>query len=132
MSRRLVLAIGLLVLLAGGAVGLYALRTLDGTPGQYRVLVIGPGDDILFDGNVTASDGTVLSALRATGLALDVREYPGMGAYVRGIAGHQASGASGWIYEVGRDGAWSSGDTSAEFAPLTAGDEVRWRWTEGA
>ncbi|MFA5861924.1 MAG: DUF4430 domain-containing protein [Candidatus Thermoplasmatota archaeon] len=133
---RPALAILLLVSLAAGGVALAAWSHAGplSTAGTFAVEIVGPSGQ-LYQGNVTVADATALSALRAAckhaGLALETEEYPGMGAYVRAIGGHRASGASGWVYEVHRNGTWLSADRSAGSYPLHAGDALRWSWTEG-
>ena len=122
-------------LLALGSAGALALWGMDRAPGEtafYRVEVIGPEGGIL-DETVQVEAATVLTALEAAaaraGLDLALVEYPGMGTYVRAIGPHEARGATGWIYEVHRDGVWQNGDRSAAFYALQKGDSVRWTWT---
>lgn len=136
-SVKLAASVLLLALLVGGA-GAYALLAdlKPGPAGAYRVRVEGPRSAILFEGSVDVEGATALSVLEAAAerarLALEVERYPGMGAYVRAIGDHRATGGSGWVYEVrAPGGAWVSGDRSAELYDLAPGDEVRWRWTEG-
>lgn len=131
---RLGLSVVLLVLALGGAGALAAwgIQRAPGEDAAYRVEAIGP-DGILLDETVEVADATVLRALQVAadrrGVLLSLVEYPGMGTYVRAIDGIEARGASGWIYEVQRAGAWTSGDRSAEFYALQKGDSVRWSWT---
>lgn len=131
---RLAASILVLVLALGGAAALAAwgAHRAAGDDDVYRVEAIGP-DGVVLDETVEVADATVLSALQAAaqarGVALDLVRYPGMGTYVRAIAGFEAHGASGWIYEVHREGAWHSGDRSSEAYALQKGDSVRWTWT---
>jgi len=131
---RPLLSVLLLVLALGGAGALAAwgAQRAPGEAGAYRVEALGP-DGPLLDETVDLEDATALTALQAAaarrGLALSLVEYPGMGAYVRAIGGHEARGASGWVYEVHRDGSWQSGDRSAAYFALQRGDSVRWSWT---
>lgn len=133
---RVLLPVVLLVALVGaaGALAAWGAARDDGATGGFRVLVEGP-DGLAVDQVVRVEDATALSVLEAaaaeTGLALEIERYPGMGAYVRAIGPWRAEGAAGWIYEVGRDGAWTAGSQSAAYTALQAGDEVRWRWTDG-
>lgn len=120
-------------LLGTGAVVAWGLsQQHEGEDGRYEVEALGP-DGRLFLETVALEDATALSALQAAaaaqGIALALEEYPGMGTYVRGIGGHRAEGASGWIYEVQRDGSWIGGDRSAAFFGLQKGDALRWSWT---
>lgn len=134
---KLTLPLALAALLLGGA-GAYAFlgARAPGGEGAHRVLVEGPHGP-LFEGHVRVDAATALSVLEAAareaGLALEVEEYPGMGAYVRAVGPHRAQGPTGWVYEVRAPGAegWTSGDRSAALYGLAPGDEVRWRWTEG-
>lgn len=132
---RLVLSVILLLLVLGGAGALAAwgMQRVPGESAAYRVEALGPEGAIL-DEVVAVDDATVLGALLAAaerrGLEVRVDRYPGMGAYVRAIDGVEAAGASGWIYEVQREGAWQNGDRSAELYSLQKGDSVRWRWTD--
>jgi hypothetical protein len=129
---RLAVALLLLAALTGGAAAVVAwTQAGPGATGAFAVQVVGPGDASLFDGAVSVAEATALSALRATGLPLETREYPGMGTYVVAVSGIRASGASGWVYEVERDGATVSGDRTAAAFPLHKGDALRWHWTDG-
>lgn len=131
MSARVPLAMLLLAVVAAGAVAVAALQDrAPGAGGAFDVEVIGP-QGALFAGPVRVDAATALLALQATGLELETRTYPGMGTYVVSVAGHEASGPSGWVYEVLRGGAWSSGDRSAERYALEPGDALRWSWTRG-
>ena len=126
----------LLVALAGtGAVAAWGLsQPRAGETGGFEVEAVGP-EGRLFLSTVEVENATALSALAAAaaehGLALSLEHYPGMGAYVRAVGSHRAEGAMGWIYEVHRDGAWVSGDRSAERFGLQKGDALRWSWTTG-
>lgn len=132
-SLRLALSILALVGAVGGAAALavWALPATGATD-AYPVLVLGPEGPLL-DVTVTVESATVLLALEQAcaerAIDLEVERFPGMGTYVRAIAGHRADGADGWIYEVLRDGAWINGDRSAEYFALEGGDAVRWSWT---
>lgn len=124
----------LLVALGGtGAVAAWGIsQQRAGEAGAYEVEAIGP-EGRLFLELVEVEDATALSVLQAAagarGLALELEEYPGMGTYVRAVGPHRAEGASGWVYEVVREGATTNGDRSASFFALQKGDAVRWSWT---
>lgn len=125
----------LLGLVAGGAaLAAWAHAGPAAQAGTFAVEVLGPPGR-LYQGNVTVADATALSVLRAAceraGLAIETEEYPGMGTYVRAIGGYRASGSSGWVYEVQRDGTWASGDRSAASYHLRVGDALQWAWTDG-
>lgn len=137
-SVRLVVAI---VLLAAGAaaagVAYAALDRASGATGVYGIDIVGPGHASVYSGELRVENatalGVLLAAAAAGGFDVTLDEYPGLGPYVRAIAGHEAHGASGWVYEIWRDGAWLHGDRSAAHKPLEEGDALRWRWTdEGA
>lgn len=121
------------VLAGAGALAAWGMQRVPGETAAYRVEAIGPGGALL-DEVVQVENGTALRALEAAaqarGLALSLAVYPGMGTYVRAIGGYEASGSTGWVYEVHRDGSWESGDRSAELYPLQKGDSVRWSWTQ--
>ena len=133
---RLAVSALLLVVALGsaGALAAWGWQRGEGADAAFHVQAIGP-EGIVLDATVQLEDATALRALevaaQGAGVALDLVRYPGMGVYVRAIAGHEAAGASGWIYEVERDGAWVSGDRSAELYPLQKGDALRWSWTAG-
>lgn len=124
----------LLVLGGAGALAAWSWQRTEGATGVYRVEALGPEGAVLAE-DVAVENATVLRVLEAAaaraGLALDVERYPGMGAYVRAIGPWEAGGPAGWVYEVHRDGAWVSGDRSAERFGLQKGDAVRWSWTAG-
>lgn len=124
----------LLVLGGAGALAAWGWQRAEGATATYRVEALGPEGPILAE-EVVVENATVLRALEAAaaraGFALDVERYPGMGAYVRAIGPWEAGGPAGWVYEVHRDGAWVSGDRSAERFALQKGDAVRWSWTAG-
>lgn len=134
---RLLLSVALLAVTLGaaGALAAWGMQRAQGDSGAFGVIALGPDGTPILDATVAVADATVLLVLeRATaeaGLQLELETYPGMGTYVRSIAGHRASGATGWIYEVQREGAWHSGDRSAEHYPLQKGDATRWTWTGG-
>lgn len=119
-------------LVAVGGLAAWGMQRASGDSATYAVEAIGPDGPVLH-ATVRVDDATVLRALQAAAHAqkipLRLEQYPGMGTYVRSIAGHEARGATGWIYEVQHEGAWTSGDRSAEFYPLQKGDSVRWTWT---
>lgn len=133
---RLAVSLLILVLALGGAGALAAwgLQRAPGESAAYRVEAIGP-DSALLNETAMVDEATVLTALQAAaqsrGVALELVDYAGMGTYVRAIGGVRATGATGWIYEVWRDGAWENGDRSAALFPLQKGDAVRWSWTSG-
>lgn len=129
---RLALAFVLLGVVAGGATAALVKwrASEEGASGAFSVEVAGP-EGALFSGTVRVEDATALSVLLATGLSVETTDYPGMGTYVDAIEGHRASGASGWVFEVLREGAWRSGDRSAARYALEPGDAVRWSWTGG-
>lgn len=122
-----------LVVGAAGALAAWGMQRVPGDTSEYRVEVVGPSGTLM-DERVAVEDATVLRALQAAAeqrnVTLRVETYPGMGTYVRAIAGVEAEGASGWIYEVNRGGAWRNGDRSAELFALQKGDSVRWTWTD--
>lgn len=136
---KVAFGIALLSLTAAAATGLFVLReqtlaadlSLAGS-GPVRVSIQGPDGEFLFNGTVAVENGSALTALeeaaRRGGLPLRIERYE-MGAYVAAIAGHEAHGAHGWQYWVGRDGAWVQGDRSAEHHPVREGDWVQWRWS---
>jgi len=134
MPRALSLVLLVLALGAAGALAAYGAQRQEGADASFHVLALGPEGPLL-DEAVEVEDATVLRALEAAaaraGLALRLEEYPGMGTYVRSIGQWTAQGATGWVYEVERDGAWRSGDRSAEFYALEKGDAMRWTWTSG-
>lgn len=131
MSLRLAVALVVLVAVVAGGAAVAGLQAGEpGAPGAFHVEVQGP-DAVLFAGPVTVQEATALRALEATGLPIETRRYPGMGTYVTSVAGHAASGASGWVYEVFRGDEWRSGDRSAERFALEPGDALRWSWTRG-
>lgn len=139
LNPRLVLAAGLLALLVGGSVALAAwqLAPAVGDAAPHRVEIVGPDGVALFEGDVQVESASALTLLRAAadkaGLTLEIEEYPGMGAYVRAVGPHRASGPSGWIYEVEKEGRWVGGDRSAAHYPLAEGEALRWKWVgEGA
>lgn len=133
--RLVVSALVLLLALGGaGALAAWGWQRAEGASATFHVEALGP-EGVVLSENVTVEDATVLRALEIAagraGLALDVVRYPGMGAYVRAIGPWEAGGPAGWVYEVHRDGAWRSGDRSAELFALEKGDAVRWSWTDG-
>lgn len=135
-APRSLLAVGLLVALGGGAAAVMAWTNLGaGGSGAFPVDVVGPGGAVVLSAQPRVENATALSVLLAAcedaGIAVRTDRYPGMGTYVRAIAGHEARGASGWIYEVERGGATISGDRSADRFPLAPGDRLRWSWTSG-
>lgn len=137
MRLKTVLAFGLLALLVGGA-GAFAVlaQPKPGASGAHRVVIVG-ARGTLFDGEVDVAQATALSALQAAaaraGLAVDLVEYPGMGAYVRAIGNETARDASGWVFDVSDErGEWSMADRGAGATPLYAGQAVRWRWSDSA
>lgn len=122
------------LLLVGGVAAYGILQPRLGETAEYEVVVEGP-EGILFHERVHVPAATALTALQAAasaqGFTLTLEEYPGMGTYVRAIGEHHATGATGWIYEVLRDGGWTSGDRSAERFALEKDDALRWSWTTG-
>lgn len=132
--RLNVLLLAAALLLVGGVAAYGVLQPRLGETAEYDVVAVGP-EGILFEERVHAPEATALSALQvaatAQGLALTLEEYPGMGTYVRAIGEHRATGANGWIYEVLREGEWTSGDRSAERFALEKDDALRWSWTTG-
>lgn len=129
MASRVALPVALLALaLAGaGAVAWWSAQRAGGDSGDYP-LVVAAGTRELFNGSVEAPNATALSALLASGLDVGLERYPGMGSYVVAIEGERADAAGGWVYEVLRDGAWLSGDRSADSFALQKGDALRWSW----
>lgn len=135
MRRLLSLAIFVLALASAGALAAWGAQRAEGATDEFPVLAIGPEGGTILNARVAVADATVLRALQAAaapaGVALELVDYPGMGTYVRAIGGHAAGGATGWVYEVHREGAWLTGDRSAERYSLQKGDAVRWSWTAG-
>lgn len=133
---RVAIAVGMLVALVGGGAALaaWALHPAAGGEGAFDVEVVGPSG-ALFHGTVAASNATAYSLLQRAcaraNLTIETQQYPGMGLYVRSVGGYAAHGASGWIYEVERDGTWVSGDRAADRYPVRAGEALRWSWTDG-
>lgn len=134
MRRAISLVLLVLALGGAGALAAWGMREPAGATDTYHVVVLGPQGPLL-DGTPSVPDATALAALLAAaaaeGIAVDLVEYPGMGTYVRAIAGIEARGTSGWIYEVQREGSWRSGDRSAAYYGLQKGDSIRWSWTDG-
>lgn len=83
---------------------------------------------VLEAGNATALEPLLAGAADA-GMVVETESYPGMGTYVRAIGEHRARGASGWLYEVERDGQVLRGDRAADAFGLAAGDTLVWRWS---
>lgn len=133
-TLKLAASLLLLALLVGGAGALawWGTRATEGAPGFHEVFIEGP-DGPLYAGTVHVADPTALGALLAAaaeaGLEVERDDYGGMGTYIRSVGGHRAHGATGWVYEIRRDGEWIHGDRSAEYYALHEGDAVRWRWT---
>lgn len=142
MSVRLVVAVLLLGLLAGG---LWWTASLDGgdTPlatGAFPVVVVGPQGSALANGTVVAR-GTPFDALQELaarqGFSVETEQQAWIGAgctatYVVGIAGHRETATGGWNYytrQAGGDWAW--GAVGAACHRLHAGDQVEWCWVEG-
>lgn len=142
-SVRLMAAAALALLAAGGLGWLYLHPSSSpGGTGRFEVAVVGPGGQPVFNGTVQARNATALSVLEAAGaaahFAVATTVYQGYGAdpcsgtYVTSIAGHAASGPSGWVYRVRLPGGpWRSPARSATCEGLTAGEQVQWRWTDG-
>lgn len=123
------LAAALLVASLGAVAALVASPTgAPGDAGAFEVLVVGPSAT-WFDATVRTDEATALSLLLATGLAVEVDTYPGMGAFVSAIEGHRAQGGAGWIYEVDAGEGWVSGDRSPADRALHEGERLAWRWT---
>ena len=132
---RLVVAVAILAALAVGYAALAAwTERAPGASGEFPVDVRGP-EGAIFSGRVRVEAATALTALQAAaaegGFEVRVVEYPGMGAYVVAIDGHEARGAAGWVYEATRGGAVLSGDRSASRFALQPGDALLWKWTDG-
>lgn len=135
MRRLLSLALLVATLGAAGVLAAWGAHREGGEAGAFHVAAIGPDGREVLNAKVHVADATVLAVLQAAaearGVELELVTYPGMGTYVHSIAGHRAEGSTGWIYEVQREGAWRTGDRSAEHYPLQKGDATRWSWTEG-
>lgn len=82
---------------------------------------------VAFDGAVEISEGaTVLDALKATGLEIDVQDSS-YGAFVNaigGLASFDFGSASGWTYEVNHEMVMESCDAFV----LSDGDTVTWTY----
>lgn len=112
-----------------GALAWWAHASDVGKTSEHLVLVVAPEGEI-FNGTLLGT--TALGLLEATGLPIEVERYPGMGAYVGGIAGHRAGGGAGWVYETSMDGhTWTSGDRSPSERLMQSGERLAWRWTQG-
>lgn len=115
----------------------FAARPLDveesAGEGAVAVSVTGPAREVIFGGSVAIEDPSAYSVLVAASEAgsfeVRTREYPGLGLYVESVAGHDAQGSSGWVYEVLRDGEWASGDRAADRFTVAPGESVRWFWS---
>ncbi len=143
-ALRLAAAASLATLAAAAALFLLASGgTEPGATGSYAIAIIGPGGDNIWNGTVHADNATALSVLHAAaeagGFDITVQDYGvACGLYVRGIAGHVAAETdpTGWVYEVRNAGStsasgdWIWADRSADCYPLSAGQELRWRWSE--
>lgn len=140
-ARLAVLAVAVLLLGGATALVLQSLQPGEGTAGTYAVRITGPDGD-LWNGTVEVEDvgeatahGALLAAADAGGLAVGTVDYPGYapcGRYVDRIGDHAARGDGGWVYEVRRDGAWQRPAVGACAFALEVGDEVWWRYVEGA
>lgn len=123
------------LLLLGGLAAATLREAPEAASGAVRVVVTGPGAEPIHDGTVDVENGTALDALLAAadagGFAVETRAYS-YGTYVVSIAGHRASGASGWIYAVERGGERRPADRAADLMPVGEGDTVRWTWTDGS
>lgn len=134
---RMVLSLLLLVAALGtaGALAVWGAQREAGASDTFSVTAVGPGGEVVLERAVPVEQATVLRALQMAAddasVELELIDYPGMGTYVRSIAGLRAQGATGWIYEVHRAGAWINGDRSAEHFALQKGDATRWTWTAG-
>jgi hypothetical protein len=129
---RALVAAALLVASLGtvGALAWWSHPPAAGDAGAHAVSVVGPDGARLFSGDLAVGGATALSLLQATGLDAELDSYPGMGAYVRGIAGHRATSAAGWMFDVEHEGTWTVGDRSASSYALAPHDGLAWRWSD--
>lgn len=130
---------GVLALLALGIVGgLFVLQfqlLLAKSGETLTVAVDVERDGTLWAGNVTLANATALRALLeagdAGGFEVEVREYPGQGAYVARIGPHREADGEGWLYCVGRDPC-DHPKVAADRYALRAGDRLLWHWGTAA
>ena len=135
MNVRALVAIAVLVALAGGAWWVASLAPDPRPAGLFDVYVVGP-TTILANGTVDVADADALRVLLALadarGFSVEVDDLDGCAYdYVRGIAGHAESATGGWNYYFRRDGGeWEWQDRAASCAGLAAGEDVLWCWVE--
>lgn len=131
--RTLTAVVLVALMLAGGVAAWEWTRPKAGDSGAFHVEVTGP-DSSLFNGSLDVENATALALLQAAGAKAHfevlTREYPGMGTYVYSIGGFTARDASGWVYEVRKNGKWIAGDRSAAYYPVHEGEDLRWRWVD--
>ncbi|HWG89950.1 MAG TPA: hypothetical protein VNZ52_03785 [Candidatus Thermoplasmatota archaeon] len=138
-AGKVAVGVGLLAVVALAAAGLVALdaallaaeKADRNAPGDVRVTVLLPDGRPLFNATVPSENGTALSVLLSAAAAGGfevVVDNQSLGAYVRAIAGHEASGAEGWKYYVQHAGVWEGGDRTSADYPVGRGDWVLWRW----
>jgi hypothetical protein len=130
-SRRLLVALLLVALLAGG-VFLLVPPSSPGQAGSYPVTILAPDGGTYWDGVVTQpGTPTVLTALqeasRLGGFALDV-EPTSLGAYVRGIGPYEETATAGWCFFVDAGHGYAFVASAADQTALHPGDKVRWSW----
>lgn len=89
------------------------------------LVVTSPAGDELYNGSLAGA--TVLDALRASGLQLQVTGG-GCSAYVAEIAGYAATGRSGWVYETNDGSGWQWALVSAGCMNTTPHMQIRWHW----
>lgn len=133
--RPWIVALALLVLVGGVVAAVALLRSDDagGDSGDYPVEVVGQRG-VVFRGTVAVEDATALRALLAAGsqggFSVQVQGQ-GETAFVVAVAGQRNQGASGWCFEVLREGAWLRPPVSSARFDLRDGDAVRWYWGAG-
>ena len=142
MSMRLVVAVALLGLLAGGLWWSSTSGKEDGAigAGTFTAYVVGPEGTVLASGAATAraTPFHVLEALaKEQGFTVEVEQQPWVGGgctatYVVGIAGQRESTTGGWNYYTRKaaDEAWKWGASGAACHRLAEGDQVEWCWVE--
>lgn len=120
------LPIALLGVLVGAGLVLL-LQSADGESGTFPVQIVGP-DQVIFDGNVSATDASALDVLlaagRAGGFEVDVTGT-GSQAFVRAIDAIKNDGRGGWCYSVWVD-EWVYPVMSAGAFGLENGQPSRW------